>query len=73
MTINSGANPRKLLQVNIFKKMNSMAPLCADLLVGITLKIQVKCYEQILLVRFTRDIQVINSSKYFIELAPGHF
>ena len=51
MLSKSGANPLELLQIIIksefynFSKMNLMKQFLVELLMGNTLKIQVKCYE----------------------------
>ena len=42
------------------------------LLLGITVKIRVKCYVYNLLIGFTSNILVISKSGYFIGLSPGY-
>ena len=42
-----------------------------ELLEEVTFTIKVKCYELILLARFTCKIQAISMNKCFIVLAPG--
>ena len=73
----SGANPIKLLQVNItcefyeFSKTNPTEYIFAIFFPEFTYKIQVKCCQKISLAGFTHKILRISTSKCFIGLASG--